>query len=453
MRIKFIYPDRYADLKKFQLSLLRIPPLNLLTLAGLTPNDTKIEIVDERYHRIKFDDAVDLVAITALTCNAPRAYEIADEYRRQGKRVILGGIHPTFMYEEASLHADSVVLGEAEGIWEEVIDDFRKGTLKPVYAAPCPDLSKTPLPRWDLLPERNRYVTFVQTSRGCPNDCAFCSVTTFSGRKVRVRPIESVIKEIKSLGSSALKKFIIFVDDNILGNVKYAKKLFKSLIPLKIRWGSETSINLLKDMELLKLAVKSGCRALFIGFETLSEKALKQINKSFNRVKEYKEVIKTLHRYGIAVIASLIFGFDDDDKGVFKRTVDFLEEAKVDAAIFSILTPLPGTRLYKEFKAKRRIFERNWSKFDALHATFYPKKMTPKELEAGLDWSYREFYRPRRVLSRIFRIAKTCPFMIPVNFGYMVGVRRGLVADRNNKNNLKQLSTNEDGLPQLLQKQ
>jgi radical SAM superfamily enzyme YgiQ (UPF0313 family) len=439
MRIKFIYPDRYVNLKKFQLPFLRIPPLNLLTLAGLTKNGAKMEIVDERYRRVRFNDGVDLVAITALTCNAPRAYEIADAYRRQGKRVILGGIHPTFMQEEASLHADSVVLGEAEGIWGKVIDDFSKGILKPIYSNSCPDLSETPLPRWDLLPERNRYFNFVQTSRGCPNDCAFCSVTTFSGRKVRVRPIESVLQEIKSLGSSALRKFIIFVDDNIFGNLKYAKELFKNLIPLKIKWGSETSINLTKDIELLKLAVKSGCRALFIGFETLSEKALKQINKSFNRVKEYKKIIKTLHRYGIAVIGSLIFGFDDDDSGVFKRTLDFLEEAKVDAAIFSILTPLPGTRLYKEFKQNNRIFERNWTKFDALHSTFHPKKMTPKELEAGLDWSYREFYRPRRVLSRIFRIANTCPFMIPVNLGYMLGVRRGLVADRNNKNNLQSI--------------
>jgi len=399
-----------------------------------------MEIVDERFRKVRFNDGVDLVAITALTCNAPRAYEIADEYRRQGKCVILGGIHPTFMSEEASLHADSVVLGEAEGIWEKVIDDFRKGTLKPVYSNSCPDLSKTPLPRWDLLPERNRYVNFVQTSRGCPNDCAFCSVTTFSGRKVRVRPIESVIKEIKSFGSSAIRKFIIFVDDNIFGNLKYAKELLKNLIPLKIKWGSETSINLLKDMELLKLAVKSGCRALFIGFETLSEKALKQINKSFNRVKEYKKIIKTLHHYGVAVHASLIYGFDDDDSDVFKRTVDFLEEAKVDSAIFSILTPLPGTRLYKEFKQNNRIFERDWTKFDALHSTFYPKKMTPKELEAGLDWSYREYYRPRRVLSRIFRIAKTCPFMIPVNLGYMLGVRRGLVADRKNNKDLRSVN-------------
>ena len=430
MKIKLIYPDRYAKFRKFQFTFYRTPPLNLLTLAGLTPKDVDIEIIDERYKKIDFDDDVDIVAITVLTTNAVRAYEIADEFRRRGKHVVLGGVHPTFMYDEAKEHADTIVFGEAENIWGKLINDFKKGKIKKTYYDPNPDLSKVPLPRWDLLPNRNRYVTFIQSSRGCPNNCSFCSVTKFSGRMVRTRPIKDIIREIKSLGPR-MKKFIIFVDDNILGNMKHALKLFKALTPLKIKWGSEASINLLRNLDMVKTAAKSGCRALFIGFESISEKALEQVNKAFNRVKEYKKLVDTLHKHKIAVIASLMFGFDTDDKNVFKETVNFLDDMKVDAAIFSILTPLPGTEIYNQYKKQGRIFEKDWSKFDALHTTFYQKNISPKELEQGLDTAFREFYKPARVLKRIIRVARIAPFMIPVNLGFMLGVRKGLVPDRN----------------------
>jgi radical SAM superfamily enzyme YgiQ (UPF0313 family) len=433
MKIKFIYPDRYASSKKPQFSFFRTPPLNLLTLAGLTPGDVEIKIVDERYRKIDFDDPVDLVAITSLTCNASHAYEIADEYRKRGVWVVLGGIHPTFMRDEAKLHTDTIVAGEAEDVWGKLVNDFKNGCIKDFYSSPPPGLSRVPIPRWDLLPDRKRYFTFVQTSRGCPNDCAFCSVTRFSGRRMRVRPVESVIKEIKSAGISALQRFIVFVDDNIIGNIRHAKELFNRLIPLKIKWGSEASINFLKYPGIMKLAAKSGCKALFIGFESISQNALKEVNKGFNKVIEYKKLIRLLHHYGIAVVASLMVGFDDDSPDIFRRTINFLDEAEVDALSLSILTPLPGTRLYDKLKKENRIFEKDWSKFDCLHSTFFPKKMSPRRLELGLDTIYREFYGPMRVLRRLIRIARACPFMIPVNIGFMFGVRKGLVPDRNRK--------------------
>lgn len=423
MKILLVYPNRFEE--KDKRKFLRLPPLNLLTLAGLTPKDVEIEILDDRYYDIDFDQKVDAVGITGITCNAPRAYQIADEFRKRGVPVILGGSHFTFMTEEALKHADSLVVGEAEGVWEKVITDLRKRNLQRKYQAPCfSDLSKVPLPRWDLLPERNRYLTFLQTSRGCPNDCDFCSVTKFSGRKVRCRPVAKVIKEIKEVQKRLRKRLVIFVDDNIFANSHYAKTLFKALIPLKIYWGSETSLNFLWNTELVKLAAQSGCKALFLGIESVCQSALDKMGKGFNKVKEYKEVVRKLHHYGIAVIASMMLGSDEEDKTIFQTTHKILRKIDVDAAIFAITTPLPGTRLYQQLEREERIFEKDWSKFDALHPTFCPKKMTIKELEEGHVWVWKKFYSFWPVLRRSLKNLFRCPFMILVNLGYMIAVRK-----------------------------
>ncbi len=424
MKIALIYPNRYAKYNRKERPIYRTPPLNLLTIAGLTPREHEIHIIDERYSKIDFNHRYDLVAITALTCNAPRAYEIATEFRKRGTKVVLGGMHPSFMTDEALRFSDSVVVGEAEPVWQKVLEDASNNGLKPIYKGQLCDLSTTPMPRWDLLPQRSRYVMFIQATRGCPNACSFCSVSTFFGRKIRVKPVEKVVEEIKKFG----KRFVIFVDDNIFANIKYAKQLFKALTPLRIKWGGEASLNTLKNVELIKLAAKSGCRALFIGFETISKKALQEINKAFNLV-DYKKIINLLHKFGIAVIASMMFGMDADDKHVFQRTVNFLDRAQVDAAIFSILTPLPGTRLFDKLQRENRITTYDWSKYDALHVVYKPKNMTPKELMDGLNYAYKAFYSPLRVLRRIIRSIKYCPFMIPVNIGYMIGVRRKLTPD------------------------
>lgn len=428
MQIKFIYPDssktHNAQSKPIR-QFFRAPPLNLLILAGLTPRDIEVKIIDERYTAINYDAPVNLVAITAMTSTAPRAYQIADEFKKRGVKVVLGGVHPSFLPEEAIQHANSVVIGEAELVWRQLLEDYRAGKLKEFYRSkdyPC--LDNLPFPRWDLLPNRKRYVHFIQAMRGCPNNCDFCSVPEFSGRKIRTRPILEVIEEIKTFS----KGFVIFIDDNIFAKVAYAKELFRALIPLKIKWGAEASLNFInRDPEILKLASKSGCRALFIGIESISQKALDGVNKSFNKVKDFAETVRKLHQHRISVISSLIFGFDEDDIGVFKRTLKVLNELKVDASIFSILTPLPGTKLYSKLKSAGRIFEHDWSKFDALHATFKPLKMLPSELEKGVEWLYRKFYSLPNTLRRIARQGIRCPFIIPANIGYFIGVKRKLI--------------------------
>ncbi len=425
MRIALIYPNRYAKYNVKEREFYRVPPYNLLVLAGLTPRDFEIEIIDERYEKINFDKKYDLVGITALTCNAPRAYEIASEFRHRGVKVILGGIHPTFLPYEAIKYADSVVLGEAESIWREVLQDAQRGKLRKFYKGKLCDLKDTPFPRWDLLKKLKRYVFFVQATRGCPNNCKFCSVPKFSGRRLRVKPIEKIVEEIKKFG----KKFVIFVDDNIFARKEYAFKLFKALKSLRIKWGGEASINTLCNFDLIKEAAKSGCKALFVGLETIKQKSLEFLNKTFNALIDFKKLVEVLHRNGIAVIASMMFGLDHDDAGIFRRTVNFLDEAKVDAAIFSILTPLPGTDLFEQFQKEGRILHYDWSKYDALHCVFKPKRMTKEQLENGLKFVYREFYSPLRVLKRIPRMLKVCPFMIPVNIGYMIGARRGICPD------------------------
>ncbi|OQX52368.1 MAG: hypothetical protein B5M53_08740 [Candidatus Cloacimonas sp. 4484_209] len=430
MKIIFIYPDRYSSVKKPRFRFYRAPPLNLLTIAGMTSDDFEMEIIDERYKQINFDVKVDIVAITVLTTHAPRSYEIADEFRKRGVFVVLGGVHPTFMYEEAKPHADTIIMGEAENTWDKFLSDFKQGKPKSVYSSSLPDLKTVPLPRWDILPDKSRYIALVQTSRGCPNDCSFCSVTRFSGRKVRVRPVESVLDEIKYHG----KKLIIFVDDNILGNIRYAKKLFTSLIPLKIKWVGEASTNLLKVPHMIELAAKSGCRGMFIGFESISQKALKLVNKSFNKVKEYKKLIDTLHHYGIAVIGSFMFGLDTDDKQTFYETSRFLDSVDIDVASLSITTPLPGTRMFDELHSQGKIFEKDWTKFDGLHSTFYPKHISPEQLEKCLDKIYKEFYRPVKVFKRILRLMRYAPVMIPVNIKFMFAARNGLVPDRSREN-------------------
>lgn len=375
-----------------------MPELTLPVLAALTPPDIEVIVTEEDVEDVTFKSHVDLVGISCLTPFASRAYEIADEYRRQGVRVVLGGIHASALPEEAIRHADAVVIGEAENVWPQLIQDFRTQRLKPLYKSDgFADLTNLPLPRRDLL---KKGMTFspcsLQTSRGCPFRCDFCSVTRFFGGTYRTRPVEEVIREIELSG----KKRWIFIDDNIIGNTRYARELFRRLIPLKIRWVGQSTLLISADGELLNLAVRSGCRGLFIGFESLNEASLKGVNKGFNRVRDYETSIKKLHDHGILLCASFVFGFDHDDPSVFERTLDFLKRNKVGVAALTILVPFPGTRLYQKLHEEGRILTRDWSKYNYTTAVFRPRLMEPHTLEEGTRWVISEFYSRSSVLSR-----------------------------------------------------
>ncbi len=419
MKILLISPeikDSQLRFTKKEAKSFWFPRLSLTTLASLVPQEDEVTIIDETVDNIDFDMDVDLVGISVMTYHAPRAYTISQRFRKRGVKVVLGGIHPSAMPAEAGLHADSVVIGEAEESWPRLIKDFKRGELKPLYRQEgLPSLESLPFQRLDLL-KPGAYMTnnCVQTSRGCPHGCDFCSVTKFFGKTYRYRPVKDVIKEVEALPGN----YLVFVDDNIAGNRRYAKELFTALKPLKKRWGSQSSLSLANDPELLKLAADSGCGGMFVGIETLSQDNLQGVNKGFNRVSSYNDLIQRFHDNGIMLNAGIIFGFDNDDESVFEKTVNFLIKNHVGLVLFSILTPLPGTGFYKKVEQEGRIIDRDWTHYDGRHIVFKPKLMTPESLQDGFFWTYRQFYSYRSMLTRILHFPEDFLKIFLLNHGY-----------------------------------
>ena len=374
----------------------RIPNLALPILAALSPSDVDISFTDDLLTPIHLDKnlkEVDLVGITVLTKTALRAYEIADAYRKKGIPVVLGGIHPTALPKEAKTHADSIVMGEAEEVWPTLIEDARTGNLKPFYHQEgYTELSKIPIPRRDILPRKGYLpLDVAQVTRGCPFRCEFCSVQKFFGETYRFRPISDVVEEVRRLRH----RWMMFNDDNIIGNRSYSKELLEALIPLKKKWFGQASLSGLKTIENVELLAKSGCTSLFIGFESLSKKNLVTSKKFQNDPSEYREIIDTLHRFGIAVCGSFVFGFDEDDPSVFEETVSFSIQTKLFSAIFMILTPYPETAFYHRVKNEGRLAQDQWwllknPEDSAPH--FLPKKMSGKALREGWKNAWKEFY-------------------------------------------------------------
>lgn len=373
-------------------------PLALLTLAALTSPDVEVTITDENVEPIDFDERVDLVGITFYTCLAPRAYEIADEFRSCGVPVTLGGIHTSMLPEEAVQHADSVVIGEAEEIWPQLISDFREGKMQKFYHAPrFPDLTdhkNAPIPRWDLL-ENDKYCYFtIQTGRGCPHDCDFCSVKVFNGRKYRHKTIEKVVEEVKTLQKINPRQPIFFADDNLLAVPSYARALMEALIPLKINaFWCQSSVDRLKDDNLSRLLYDAGCQMVFVGFESVSQKSLDLMTKSkINKVEEYKEIVEKVHSHGIAVFGSFVFGSDADDETIFEDTVKFIDDTNISFSMINILTPLPGTRLCQRVENENRLLHRDWKEYDAEKLCFKPKLISAESLQKGHDWVLQQLY-------------------------------------------------------------
>jgi radical SAM superfamily enzyme YgiQ (UPF0313 family) len=398
--------------------IFSFPPLNLPIVASLTPPDVNIEIVDENVQRWDYNEkAADLVGITAMTAQAPRAYEIAAEMRARGAKVVLGGIHPTALPEEASQHADAVVVGEAEALWPRVLDDFRNNRLAPIYKQSArPSLKNLPIPRRELLP-KNGYMlrNTIQMFRGCKFNCNFCSVTRFFGRSYRMKPLDDVLAEIRSLrGSSRLSRFFGFLDDNIVGERRYSVDLFNKLIPLNIQWAGQATLDVVNAPGLVPLMAKSGCRGLFIGLESSNPDSLSEAGKKWLKPEQFRQKIDFLHDHGILVQGAFIVGFDSDDHTVFEQTLEFADRIRVDTAQFSILTPFPGTDLYSKLESENRILVRDWSKYGVDEVVYRPKKMTPERLQEGYHWIWREFYSRKNMAIRVMRTAKRWKSSLPL---------------------------------------
>ncbi len=379
-------------------NLITIPSSSLGYLAALTSPDWDIKIMDENIEELTFEEA-DLVAITTYTCNAPRAYEVSEIYRQKGIKTVIGGVHVSMLPDEAAQYVDTVVIGEAESVWGTVLKDFEKNEMKKRYTSELISLENQVHPRTDLYSKKYKLLT-VETSRGCPNNCEFCTVGLFNGNKYRQRPVEDVLDELEKLP----RKFFMFSDNNILGHGKKAEeraiRLFKGMIDrgIKKRWGCYVGIDFANNPDVLKYAKKAGCTSVFIGFESLNEESLKEIQKTRNLkigVNHYKDVIQKIHDYGIGlIIGSFVLGHDNDSIDIFKRTTDFILESKLDASQISILNPFPGTRLYKRLEKEGRLLYTNyphdWKYLDFTKVLYKPKNMTPDQLREGVAQVYKD---------------------------------------------------------------
>jgi len=416
MKLRLIEPSRYLE----NGNLLKVPgvlppSLTLPLLAALTPRDIHVSIVNELVEDIDFDEEVDVVGISSYTISIYRAYEIADEFRKRGVPVVMGGIHVSMQPEEAQEHAGTVIVGEAEETWPQFLDDFRNGTRKKIYVAKKrPSLINLPVPRFSLM-DKSRYLCFrrkglfrllptpmlsIQTARGCPHSCDFCSVTLFSGGKYRSRPISDVVGEIKALGARGY----FFTDDNIFASPPRAKKLFRALVPLRILWFGQATISAAEDKELIQLARESGCISLFIGLESLSHKSLGSVGKMINKIEDYEKNLKAYRKEGIGVVANMMFGFDDEEPTVFKEAYDFLVKNHVTHAFWFPLTPLPGTRLYEKLKDQGRLkCEKWWLKpeADIRRPRFTGIKMDDGVFSDNFYQYYRRFYSLGSITQRI----------------------------------------------------
>jgi radical SAM superfamily enzyme YgiQ (UPF0313 family) len=396
MKILLITPVK--DLASKTPKSLMLPQLALHMLEGLTPSEHQVKTVEEEIADINLDEECDLVGISCMTSNAPRAYYLAQEFKKRGKTVVLGGVHPTILPDEALSYADSVVVGEAEGVWEQLLEDFQLGKLEKIYHVPSPPLERyISMKHRKLTKKRLFNVIPVMTTRGCPYHCEFCCVSDIYGKKIRHVPVDNVVRDIKESGG----KIFIFLDDNIIGHSKYAKKLFKAIKPLKISWIGQASISFVHDTELMTLAAESGCGALFMGIETVSEYQLKRMRKSFNEIRKVEEAIKKVKDLGIHFHASMVFGFDDDTKAVFPETLEFLMRNKISTTSFNVLTPYPGTKVYEQFKEEGRLLTTDWKYYDHTTVVFKPKHMTPYELQEGKNWVKKEFSKISSILKRL----------------------------------------------------
>jgi radical SAM superfamily enzyme YgiQ (UPF0313 family) len=402
----------------------KFPSLSLAALAAVTPPSWETALCDENIEKLDFVCDADLVAITAMTPQATRAYEIADGFRARGKTVVMGGFHASNLPHEALNHVDSVVVGEGEIVWPILLRDFEQGSLKQLYRSEgLLDMGVIPNARREIFDGKRYLLTnTLQTTRGCPFDCEFCSVTAFYGRKYRERPVDKVLAELETLRRR--NSFAFFVDDNLVADRSYALKLFRGMAGMEFKWLSHAPIDFAADHELLKAAGEAGCVGMFVGFESLNQEILGAIGKVTNRASLFADYAKAFRDNGIGILGSFVLGCDGDTPASFPTLLRFCEEARLEAAIFPILTPYPGTRIRKRLEAEGRITSNAWQDYDMEHVTFIPRGMTVDELKSGYDWLNGSFYSFTSMYRRIFKMHRSLQVFAPMNFGFRSAIRR-----------------------------
>jgi radical SAM superfamily enzyme YgiQ (UPF0313 family) len=375
------------------------PLAGLLAVAASIPRDQyEVVLTDENIEPIDFDLQADLVGISAMTSYVNRGYEIADQFRAKGMPVVMGGVHPSFMPQEALKHCDAVVVGEVELVIDKLLDDLKQGAMRGTYKSDTlHPMAGMPMPRYDLL-KKNRYVncTFVQTSRGCHQGCTFCAEPLMNGLKFRYRPVDEVIHEMENCGS----RVVSINDADFFGTPDRPKEVMRALKGRGIQWQAGVTSKLAQDDRMLELAAESGCTMLSIGFESISRATLKSVHKHVNRPETFAALVDKLHAYGIMVFGLFMYGFDGDDGSVFDETVNFNINTKYDACAYSVLTPYPGTLTWYEMKKANRIVSFDWEKYDQGHVVFRPAQMSGDELRLGQSRTYETFYSLASIASR-----------------------------------------------------
>ncbi len=400
MKIKLVQPRMTLRPMDSEFKRLMAPSLALLILAALTPPEHELIFEDENAGRVYLLDSPGLVAITVNVDTSARAWSIADSYRSRGIPVVAGGIHASADPSGALQHVDAVCIGEAEGVWEQIVRDAVNGSLQRVYrsqaTAPVED---SPIPRWDLL-QKNRYLytNTVCASRGCPHSCEFCYNSCAYVRHGTVnRPVENVIREIESLGT----KHVLFIDDNFIGDIPWTERFLSAIRPLGLTWNAAVSADLVHHPRLLDTMKECGCRSLFIGFESINPLSISSVGKSQNNTAMYETLISMVHDREIMVNSSLVLGLDHDTPSVFRDTLDWLVENRIETMTAHILTPYPGTRLYERMLTEGRIVDFDCTHYNTSRAVFLPRNMTQEQLEQGYLWMYREFYSFKNIRRRM----------------------------------------------------
>jgi radical SAM superfamily enzyme YgiQ (UPF0313 family) len=402
----------------------KFPSLSLASLAAVTPPEWQVALCDENVEPVDFNAEADLVAITAMTPQAPQAYRLAAAFRAQGKRVVMGGFHASNLPDEALLHVDAVVVGEGDLIWPGLLADAAAGRLQRLYrSADLLDMADIPVARREIFNGKGYLLTnTIQTTRGCPFDCEFCSVTAFYGRKYRERPVEKVLEELAGLRRN--NSFAFFVDDNLVADRAYALPLFRGMKGMGFKWLSHAPIDFARDRELMAAAGEAGCVGMFVGFESLNQESLAAMGKVTNRGRSYLDDARAFRDHGIGILGSFVLGYDGDTPAVFEQLLRFSEEARLEAAIFPILTPYPGTEVRRRLAAEGRITSSAWEDYDMEHVTFQPTGMTAAELQQGYDWLNSSFYSFGSMYRRICKLHRSVQVFGPMNLGFRSAIRR-----------------------------
>lgn len=397
---------------------LRYQPLTLTTLAALIPSDldVELELIDESIQTIPENLEADIIGLTVITGTAKRSYELAMEFRSRNQFVVLGGPHVTLVPDEAKLFADVIFEGYAEETWPQFLHDFVTKSHKDVYRqSETFNLNHPVFPKRELF-NKNHFLTqaVFEATRSCVHKCDFCVVPAAWGGKHYRKPIEFVIEDIKRVN----QKKIIFVDLNLVAHKGYAKELFARLIPLNISWFGLSTVLIANDDEMLELMARSGCKGLLLGMESISDASLQEMNKQFNSSIDYRLLIEKLHRLKISIQGCFVFGLDHDTKDTFDETIDFVLETGIDLPRFAVLTPFPGTPLYKRLESENRILTKNWELYDVQHVVFEPKNMTPLELSEGHSRVWQTVYSYSSILKRLSKAKNFQPLAISSNLGY-----------------------------------